>query len=66
VYCSNDVPCSVDSSSNVIMCSGGKSILTANNCYKTVKCGVPYESVLGPLLFIAVMMYRVHLITALM
>jgi hypothetical protein len=48
------------------MCSGGKSILTANICYKTVKCDIPYGSVLGPLLFIAVMMYCVQLITALM
>jgi len=34
VYYSNDVPCSVDNSFNVIMRANDKSILTANNCYK--------------------------------
>jgi len=35
------------------------------NC-QTVKCCVPQRSVLGPLLFVTVMMYRVQLIIALM
>jgi len=30
----DDVPCSVDNSSNVIMYTDNKSILTADNCYE--------------------------------
>ena len=33
----DDVPCSVDISCNVIMYSEGKSVLIANNCYEELK-----------------------------